>query len=139
MSTIWVECWKCDVCGHRWIKTEKWPATCAKKACRSRKWNGLGQAGLPPRTDKPIQFFRTELPVETKVDLPAKPSMNDLRDICAGKAPIMRTAPPDVEKEEIPICMVDWWEDGEHYECLMDKGHRSVKHGLHGMVSTLDQ
>jgi hypothetical protein len=39
---------------------------------------------------------------------------------------------------EIPICGKKWWEDGEQYECLMDKGHKEQKHGLRGMVRRLD-
>ena len=43
------------------------------------------------------------------------------------------------EDYEIPICGIQWWEDGEHYECLMDKGHKSPKHGQHGAVSKIDE
>lgn len=41
MATVFVECWKCEQCNHRWIKGELWPTQCAK--CRSRRWNGTGQ------------------------------------------------------------------------------------------------
>jgi hypothetical protein len=39
---------------------------------------------------------------------------------------------------ETPICGKSWWEDGEQYECLMDKGHREQKHGMRGMVRRLE-
>jgi len=41
------------------------------------------------------------------------------------------------DPSEIPICGKTWWEDGEHYECLMDTGLHA-KHGLRGMVRRLD-
>jgi hypothetical protein len=44
---------------------------------------------------------------------------------------------PDGPIVEIPICGKDWWEDGEHYECLMDKHHKNPKHGQAGMVRRL--
>ena len=144
MSTAFVECWKCDLCGFRWIKTEIWPERCASSKCRSRRWNGsqvqpvkakpaiLPTASLPARTDNPIQFFKINPPVDA-----TKPNMEALRNICAGN--VKTVAPePDVSVER-PMCCIEWWEDGEHYVCLMDKGHKSVKHGLHGMVRTLDQ
>jgi hypothetical protein len=40
---------------------------------------------------------------------------------------------------EIPICGKTWWEEGEQYECLMDKGHKESKHGIRGMVRRLEQ
>src|SRR5271170_7185469 len=42
MGTAWVECWKCDECTHRWIKTEIYPSHCASSKCRSRKWDKGG-------------------------------------------------------------------------------------------------
>jgi hypothetical protein len=49
MGTAWVECWKCDECGHRWIKGDTWPSHCASSKCRKRTWNKLG-AGLGSTT-----------------------------------------------------------------------------------------
>ena len=86
------------------------------------------------------------------------PTMQELRDICAGKMPVALSIlerdsisdellASDVEMEmqkgmyvepEIPICGRIWWEDGEHCECLMDAGHKSPKHGQNGMVRKLD-
>lgn len=72
-------------------------------------------------------------------EIMAEPTIQELRDICAGKLPVAlaiqeRTA----ILSEIPMCLKDWWEDGEHYECLMDQGHREQKHGMRGMVRRLD-
>lgn len=82
-------------------------------------------------------------------DHSAKSTMQDLRDICAGK--IVKSSYEGLDgahgeekskhtptQIEIPICGKDWWEDGEHYECLMDHGHREQKHGMRGMVRRLD-
>lgn len=73
--------------------------------------------------------------------------MQALRDICAGKIPIpngesvasIRQAYFDAPTLilEIPICGKKWWEDGEHFECLMDAGHREQKHGMRDMVRVL--
>lgn len=72
-----------------------------------------------------------------------KPDMQALRDICAGNLPKGSIGfavhdslnhPPIME---VAICGKTWWEDGEHYECLMDAGIHA-KHGLRGMVRRLD-
>lgn len=68
-------------------------------------------------------------------DHASKPDMQALRDICAGKNPEPFKS---MAISEIPICSKTWWEDGEQYECLMDKGHKEQKHGLRGMVRKLD-
>jgi hypothetical protein len=39
---------------------------------------------------------------------------------------------------EVPICGKTWWEDGEQYECLMDKGHKALKCGQRGMVRKVE-
>lgn len=71
------------------------------------------------------------------VDSNLVPDITTLRAICAG-----RQLGPPTESEvysEIPICSKRWWEDGVHYECLMDSGHRELKHGMRGMVRALDE
>ena len=89
----------------------------------------------------------------------AKPDMQALRDICAGKIEprnkeeflagfghamatgtlLKQELQPMgfYERSEVPICGKKWWEDGEHYECLMEAGLHA-KHGLRGMVRRLD-
>jgi hypothetical protein len=77
-----------------------------------------------------------------------KPDMQALRDICAGKIDLGHIPTraggavcgddSGLTNSEIPICSKTWWEDGEQYECLMDKGHRETKHGMRGMVRRLD-
>lgn len=66
---------------------------------------------------------------------PTKPDIQALRDICAGKIAVTEHEP----QAEIPMCMKTWWEDGELYECLMDKGHKELKHGQRTMVRKIDQ
>lgn len=77
---------------------------------------------------------------------PIKPDMQALRDICAGKLPSdMPSGATGYNEEpiiEVEFCGKTWWEDGEQYECLMDKGHPEAKvgkHGLRGLVSTVKQ
>jgi uncharacterized protein with PIN domain len=69
--------------------------------------------------------------------------MAALREICAGDLTATLNDPwcgdvPPPTATEIPVCGKTWWEDGEHYECLMEKGHREQKHGLRGMSRTLE-
>jgi hypothetical protein len=74
-----------------------------------------------------------------------KPDMQSLRDICVGN--IRRTPEVLVRPEfsaqpaspEIAICGKTWWEDGENYECLMDKGHKALKCGQRGMVRNITE
>lgn len=152
MSKLWVECWKCDECGFRWIKSDILPERCASSKCRKRSWNksdaptvmrryvrkspdlveiaplaqGEGAGGSIPLTDSKI-------------------NMDALRDIAAGRLTRAQTMfsdsiapykPPYVA--DVPTCSKTWWEDGNQYECLMDKGHRDQKHGLRGMVRRLE-
>jgi hypothetical protein len=66
--------------------------------------------------------------------------MQALRDICAGKVQVLEKSAGAAGATEVPICGKTWWEEGEHYECLMDKGHREAllgKHGLRGMVRNI--
>jgi hypothetical protein len=74
-----------------------------------------------------------------------KPDMQALRDICAGKTnrltyeeTVAAVGLPE-NAEEIPICGRIWWEEGDHWECLMDAGHKSPKHGQNGMVRRIDE
>ena len=71
----------------------------------------------------------------------AKPDLQALRDICAGnglKSTLVESLEHGLlETFEIPICGKTWWEDGEHYECLMDSGHKESKHGMRGMVRVI--
>ena len=46
MASITIEAWKCDLCGHIWIKQAGViPKQCAK--CRTRIWNCDGQGEEP--------------------------------------------------------------------------------------------
>lgn len=90
----------------------------------------------PPDNLSAIPYFQVES--TDYAGLERKLSLQALRDICAGNLPITSNAPIDVEKAEISICAKNWWEDGEHYECLMDKGHKEQKHGMRGMFRRLE-
>ena len=93
----------------------------------------------PPDSLPPLPYYQgesTEYPGLERSGVP----MQALRDICAGKtngqllAAVIHATP----EVEIPICGKTWWEDGEQYECLMDKGHKEQKHGMRDMVRRLD-
>lgn len=67
MGSAFIDCWKCDVCGFRWIKGEIWPTHCASKKCRSRKWNslsvGVNDAVVDTKSESltPVQVRTTAL------------------------------------------------------------------------------
>lgn len=83
MSTAWVECWKCDECGHRWIKTEKWPEQCASSKCRKRSWNKMGRGGGVAERSPEMGSIRAE--GSNPSPAPTRPDMAALRAICAGE------------------------------------------------------
>lgn len=116
---VWA--WKCDVvtCGHAWLASDVVPPPqCAK--CKSRKWHTKPKDILDQAIERAPE---------------GKPTMQELRDICVGQATSPFVSIPIIE---IPICGKDWWEEGDHFECMMDAGHREQKHGLRGMVRKLD-
>lgn len=173
MSLVWVECWKCDECGHRWIKTPLHPERCPSRACRKRSWN-KDQAFVPADPTSAADVAAASEASRIARYLPrVNPDMDLLRQICAGtvapeltdegRAAASQIAPAEINvvelakwhaerfgaaeemdrlasmpyREEIAICGKTWWEDGEHWECLMDAGHKESKHGMRGMVRKL--
>lgn len=107
MSTVWVKCWKCDECGHRWIKTELWPAQCASSKCRKRSWNKFQVAAAPVRREP--------------------------KDVPRPKAPPPPPAAPIVEaeaQEERLMCSYREYDPdtGETYACGLREHPGKVKH-----------
>jgi len=148
MSTAWVECWKCDDCGFRWIKGEIYPERCASSKCRKRSFNNTGSGEESQTQQTAAVGVRLPEPSDNRqrsaLASPTKPDMQSLREICTGKVADvgvlerMEHLPTTTVSAEIPICGKRWWEDVTQYECLMDKGHRDQKHGLRGMVQRLE-
>jgi hypothetical protein len=136
--------WQCelDLCGHIWLAAGiDAPAKCAK--CKRRGWH-TKEAKVAQLVE---QDSRKVLVAGSNPVLGSKPDMQALRDICAGKSPIPSGESKASIQEayfdrvyEIPICGFRWWEDGEQFECLMDKGHSvPTKHGRNGMVRRVDE
>ena len=73
MSTAWVECWKCDECGFRWIKTEVWPERCASSKCRKRSWNKSGSGERQTQESAPVDKT-TAHSSNVRVSNPASPT-----------------------------------------------------------------
>ena len=133
MGTAWVECWKCDECGHRWIKGELYPAQCAK--CRSRKWNaGAGKddscesQALPSGTCRASMGTVVKSPAVAKEPQPAPPkiSMDELRSICAGN---VHQQESPIESE-ISMCSYTEYDTdtGETYRCRLPVHGPKIKH-----------
>ena len=139
MGTAWVECWKCDACGHRWIKGELYPLQCGK--CRSRKWNDDGRSSKRP---EPVLSVRRNAQkdggsgavdasavgsykVATMGDSQPRPTMTDLRAICAGNAPVIEES----DNMDIPPCGYREWSGdlGEYVVCGLAPHAPRVKHG----------
>lgn len=142
MSTAWVECWKCDECGFRWIKTEVWPERCPSRKCRKRSWNKDGErAATGPEgkvlADAAGAILLEKFP-ELEVVTPPKIDMAALRAICGGEMHPGRLHPDDSlgrqgtaghgsglgDVEPVEICAHLEWVDGEQYRCRLAAGHK---------------
>ena len=163
MSSVFVDCWKCDECGHRWIKTGAIPTHCASSKCRKRSWNkkersngvedenqisarpGNGDRCAPSGHSpgaraEPDSVCGPKCSCGAEPYIPTERAAIDQTRVNGNAAMLTFLAnlpAPIIEpsaEHEVPICLFDWWEDGEHYQCLMDKGHKSPKHGQHGAV-----
>lgn len=113
-----MECWKCDVCGFKWIKGEVWPEQCSRKACRSRKWNKGA-----------VQDEAAE-PVAVEAAAESKPSLSDLRAVVAAleRKPVDAVQPVAAVVQPCPF--TTWSEvDGENYACGLAAHDWKVKHG----------
>lgn len=112
MAIVWVECWKCELCGHRWIKTGDAPRLCSK--CKKTGWNKNGNSQDVPQAAERGLVVKESQGVDDRArsiqqlgaasrtnphSVASKPvavSESDLRSICAGKTPHV-----DVEQEKV--------------------------------------
>ena len=127
MGISWVECWKCDACGHRWIKAEGIPAQCASSKCRSRKWNA--------KTAEPGTYGA----IERK---PVEPTINQTPNF--GVAKVAREIPDVVLSmsldgdSSLVMCSYTEYdgESGETYRCGLAEHPPKVKHTRGERVTT---
>ena len=141
MSTAWVECWKCDECGFRWIKTEIYPERCASSKCRKRSWDKNANTVLPvqpnavagfvPGSNRLLQLnavIGAVPPPSPKIDI------ESLLDICEGKLPEKSKSPIFSTPENkqpmfssgFQLCPYTEYvqESGETYTCGLMEGHK---------------
>ena len=113
MATVWVECWKCELCGHRWIKVPgREPSHCSK--CKRRGWHTRDNA--------------PEQPIQSPAD-PAPVGIESLRQVIAA---IERKPEPDsVPEPECEQCGYTEYvgELGETMRCGLAVHSGKVKHG----------
>ena len=85
---VW--CWVCELCGHTWIASGiDAPEQCAK--CKRRGWHTKAvHVADEPR--------HSPLPQAEPIPAGHKPTMADLRSICAGNVP--KQSIPDSEPVE---------------------------------------
>lgn len=126
MATAFVECWKCDVCGFRWIKTETWPERCPSRKCRTRQWNqSAGASGAVVATKLPSPV-RT--PIATTAVEPVKlaTKMNDaMANFLKAARPVIPEVSVAEEAVALEVCRhTEWAEDGEQYRCRLVAGHK---------------
>lgn len=137
---VWA--WRCELdgCGHTWLAAGiDPPAKCAK--CKKRSWHKK-DAVHPSSVTQVHWQTNNSLNLPGIEREPAKPTMQSLRDICAGSSKQLQNFHDEelLHGIEIPICGFKWWEEGEQYECLMDAGHSiPLKHGRNGMVRKVDE
>lgn len=130
---------QCDVCGHEWIPRSA-GERCGNRECRSTKWNAVAERLIAGAINPTIRGEGSN-----PSGVPPKPDMQGLRDICAGQVTQVSASSAaahpykgiDRGSIDIGICGKTWWEDGEQYECLMDKGHKELKHGMRGMFRSV--
>lgn len=85
---VW--CWVCELCGHTWIATGiDAPGQCSK--CKRRGWH-TKHAAVPQAVERPIP------------DVHIKPTMADLRSICAGNVPKQSIPDPEPAEDCTPEC-----------------------------------
>lgn len=129
MSTAWVECWKCDVCGFRWIKGETWPERCASSKCRKRNWNTKqGISIKPPDADQThnggpySSISATELASWGKAPVVKG---NDAMQAFLAKLPAITPIEPEQPPLMRPCPKVGYNDiDGESYRCRLSAGHK---------------
>jgi hypothetical protein len=158
MGTAWVECWKCDECGHRWIKGEIWPTHCASGKCRKRSWNKGGavvQSQSPSGTEnfsqdgstanRPLRDGTMDVTRECKssegsfdaitVSTPPYSSvkMNPSMERFLGSIPIINKPADVYEVQSMPgnMCTYTEWsgELGETMACGLPAHSMKQKHG----------
>ena len=136
MGSAFVDCWKCDVCGWRWIKGEIWPSHCPSKKCRSRKWNslsaGASDAVVATRLEVPAP-----IPTQTIAPEVVSPPMK-MNDAMANFLKAARLSTPAASPMPVPesssfledtqpasLCPhEEWAPDGEQYRCRLVAGHK---------------
>lgn len=100
-------------------------------------WGELDNGGVAqqaePRVSVPNDVGSNPTPSSKTSLLSSIPGLKTGASLKEEPLVPLHTASP-VTADEVPMCLFAWWEDGEQYECLMDKGHRSTKHGQRGMV-----
>lgn len=145
MSTAYVECWKCDECGFRWIKTEVWPERCPSRVCRKRSWNHNGESSKRPESEPRGRNTQKDTSSgagnasDGRLATPTKPDMAALRAICAGAKQVghalMNPQGRDPVEDFHPsidfvtphpddLCPHKEWLDGEQYRCRLQAGHK---------------
>lgn len=129
MSTAWVECWKCDECHFRWIKTEVWPERCPSRGCRKRSWNKLG-AAVPASNGELAPQPSSGAAIAAQPDAAlAKISSIQPVKMNPAMAKFMDQVRTEVPIEELmqplnPCPHKEWAEDGEQYRCRLQAGHK---------------
>lgn len=133
MATAWVECWKCEACGHRWIKGELYPSQCGK--CRSRRWNAKGeisQADIPPTLPaSPIQTTSRPAPAsESPASLFARLGLTTASKMHELPPPTIST-PVEDDEPALPECSYSEYDmdSGETMHCGKRQHTFKVKHG----------
>lgn len=151
------EVWVCELdgCGHVWLASSKLPPDrCAK--CKRRAWHVTKTTGelirekAPDIDDRIRRIVREEMaarpngttngpairhnvPEPQIIPPPARPSLDSLRNICAGL-----TTPQPLEPADRPPCDFTQYDDqtGETHRCGLLAHPAKVKHTRGPKVTT---
>lgn len=142
----------CLRCEYVWQSRTALPRQCPR--CKSPRWNkeringkressvGLDYDGVgsPERRQSSIEHGKIGQRRQSGGDgarFVAGAGTSDVSQRRSIALAALASIPAAVPVAEIPLCNVSWWEDGNQYQCLMDRGHKSPKHGMHGMVRNI--
>lgn len=118
MAVAWVECWKCELCGHRWIRTPGTPPPRQCSKCKRVGWHTV-------ETSSDEQNSPDFTPVS---DNAGRPDIAALRAICAGHT----TPEPDAGEATERMCTYTEYDTdtGETHRCSLPEHSPKRSHSM---------
>ena len=127
MAITWLECWRCELCGHRWIRVPDSdpPRLCAK--CKRTKWHTKTADNQEQQSVVPATPARTIEP-ESQQDIISR--LRAQTDAIMHRDSPRLTDYVDIpEPEPVKMCSHREWDSelGEWYGCSLPEHSRKTK------------